>query len=111
MVAGKITEIKCKPFPEYDGLEDMDDEEAFASCLATMKPGCVGDNYVHFNKLNHFMCDCEDLVDMRFMEFILTGMCHACQVGFLYYMYILANHLYPGSLYREAGYRRGKRDW
>ena len=79
-VAGEVRELSCKDNPDYGGLENMGEEECFSACLAAVRPGCVGDNFIHFSKFNQLICECEDQLIKRFREFIVTGMCHCCQV-------------------------------
>merc|ERR1712130_740016 len=82
-VRGEITEIECKANPDYKELGDFNEDECFAYCLSAIRPGCVGDNFINFNKFNQLICDCEDQLLKRFREFIVTGMCHCCQVYYI----------------------------
>jgi len=82
-VRGEITEIECKANPDYKELGDFNEDECFAYCLSAIRPGCVGDNFIHFNKFNQLICDCGDQLLKRFREFIVTGMCHCCQVYYI----------------------------
>ena len=84
-MAGEVKEIPCKDHPNYEEVfsqEDWNDEgsEFFSTCLAAVRPGCVGDNFVQFNRLNYLTCECNEQLVKRFREFVVTGMCHACQV-------------------------------
>ena len=81
-----MKEIRCKDIPEYEkfGLNDkewhMAENELFSACLASIRPGCIGDSFVHFHQFNQLICGCEEQLDRRFREFVVTGMCHSCQV-------------------------------
>jgi len=85
-LAGEVKEIRCKDIPEYEkfGLNDkewhMAENELFSACLASIRPGCIGDSFVHFHQFNQLICGCEEQLDRRFREFVVTGMCHSCQV-------------------------------
>ena len=50
---------------------------------AMHKPPCVGNGSVDFSKFNDVMCSCDDQLNRRFREFVITGMCHLCQVWYI----------------------------
>eukprot|EP00090_Calanus_glacialis_P008066 TRINITY_DN16412_c0_g1_i3.p1 TRINITY_DN16412_c0_g1~~TRINITY_DN16412_c0_g1_i3.p1 ORF type:complete len:765 (-),score=146.13 TRINITY_DN16412_c0_g1_i3:103-2106(-) len=87
-LTGDLTEIFCKDFPEYEGLDHNEwsgeEPELFSACLAAVRPGCIGDNLVHFNRFNQLTCECDDeRLLKRFREFVVTGMCHSCQAYYI----------------------------
>ena len=104
-MAGEVKEIPCKDNPNFEEVlsqEDWNEEDSefFSTCLAAVRPGCVGDNFVNFNRFNYLTCECKEQLVKRFREFVVTGMCHACQVRLagrmssFYYMV-----LFPGLLH------------
>jgi len=82
-LAGEEKVISCMANPQYGTLDSMTEDECFSACLAAVRPGCVGDTFVNFDHFNQAMCSCSDQLMKRFREFVVTGMCHLCQV---YYM-------------------------
>jgi len=78
-IRGEITEIECKANPNYKEIGDLNENECFAYCLSAVRPGCVGDNFIHFNRFNQLICECPNQLIKRFREFIVTGSCHCCQ--------------------------------
>jgi len=78
-VLGELKELSCKDNPDYGELENVSEDDCLVACLGAIRPGCVGDTIIHFNKFNQLICDCEDQLIKRFREFIVSGMCHCCQ--------------------------------
>ena len=79
-LAGEEKVISCMANPQYGTLDSMTEDECFSACLAAVRPGCVGDTFVNFDNFNQAMCSCSDQLMKRFREFVVTGMCHLCQV-------------------------------
>jgi len=84
-VRGEIAVIECKANPDYKEIGDLNNNEDkwFAYCLSAIRPGCVGDNFINFYKFNQCICDCDDQLFKRFRQFIVSGMCHCCQVYYI----------------------------
>jgi len=78
-ISGEVKELGCKDNPDYGDFKAMQEGDCFAACLAAVRPGCVGDNLIHFNRFNQLCCECDDQLIKRFREYIVTGMCHCCQ--------------------------------
>ena len=72
------TEVPCMPFPELD----VGSCDQFVKTVASNRPRCMGNNIVQFQKFGDVICDCGDQLWKRFREFIVSGMCHLCQVSF-----------------------------
>ena len=57
--------------------------DAMTQMLANAKPPCVGGGTVDFAKFNDFMCDCDNQLEARFKEFVISGMCNMCQAWYI----------------------------
>ena len=59
--------------------------------LAATRPGCVGSGWVEFPRFREGICDlgvrrqcddCGEVLEKRFREFLMSGMCHLCQAWY-----------------------------
>ena len=76
-LSGEITQIPCMSFP-VDG--QMSEEMRWMSSL---RPPCKGNKFVRFRKFNEIMCGCDDQLEKRFREFVISGMCNHCQAWYI----------------------------
>jgi len=80
---GEVTSLACKDNPDFTSLTSLTEEQTFSACLAAVRPGCVGDTMVHFSRFNQLVCECDLQLVKRFREYIVSGMCHACQAYYI----------------------------
>ena len=76
-LAGKVKVLPCMPFPDASQCDQI------TKISASMKPPCKGTKTIEFHKFNHNMCKCDDQLNRRFREFVITGMCHMCQAWYV----------------------------
>ena len=100
-LTGEEKVISCMANPQYGTLESMTEDECFSACLAAVRPGCVGDTLVDFNHFNQAMCSCSDQLMKRFREFVVTGMCHLCQVLYYWLMHKFICYFFRYITWRE----------
>eukprot|EP00092_Neocalanus_flemingeri_P008974 GFUD01009655.1.p1 GENE.GFUD01009655.1~~GFUD01009655.1.p1 ORF type:complete len:1191 (+),score=266.73 GFUD01009655.1:76-3573(+) len=82
-IAGEVKELCCKDNPDFENDTNMSEDDCFSACLAAVRPGCVGDTLIHFNRFNQLICACDEQLMKRFREFVVTGMCHSCQAWYI----------------------------
>ena len=73
--SGGSLKVDCMAFPKNLGTTEQ--------LLVSLRPPCIGTGKVEFQKYNDVMCECHDQLNMRFREYVITGMCHLCQAWYI----------------------------
>lgn len=85
--AGVLTDTDNRPvcmgIPDYSDVAVLSEDQAIVACLSAIRPGCVGSGKVDFHWFNQLLCSCDQQIMTRFQEYVVSGMCHQCQI---YYM-------------------------
>jgi len=77
-----VVQLNCMDFPEESDMAGICPKSA---ALAAVRPGCIGDGLVDFTRFGQLMCGCDDKEQLvnRFREYLVSGMCHLCQVYYI----------------------------